>query len=240
MFLLDTCPIWAGKCQQYFRSLCLVCARILLFLSRFPNKEHLGWLKWNFKIFNSQQPERSIRARSAQFNECRSELIQKFFHELQESLEVAQDNEQVVPSASTSPKPVRLVYSALASTVQDFVWDAPEIVSPARPILKSNKRKGVGQRGQRQSSNENRSTRNIIFVCSPCPKSEQEVTEFCLGPSLGQPIGDHISPEMLQNELLPPALLSQLGSKAIAVHWLDTKGYDSFPRVCAYVNFPFS
>lgn len=234
VFLLDTSSLPKQNLQQYHRLLCLVCTRILLFLAQFPNKEHLSRVRWNYKFFNSQRPEKSIRARTAQFYECRSEFLQSFFAKLQNSLEAAWDDREPAPSCSTS-NPARCVYSALASAVHDFIWDAPEILSPVRPVSGRNQK---GVRGRRSGGEETDMCRNLIFVCSPCPNNKEELNRFCSSELSfeGRGRGRSIVMECLQSELLPRALLSQLTARGIAVHWVDTIGSlsssEARPGVC--------
>ncbi len=233
VFLLDTCAGSAEHSQLHVRSLGLACIRILLFLTQFPFKEHRSQVTWNYKLFNSRRPERTVRTRTAQFSECRSELLQKLFQELERVLEDKQ------PHVHLSEKPAKLVYDALASAVQDFVWDAPEITSPVRPVYTKSgtgKKKPTIGRGKLR---DNTAARNLIFVCSHCPQSKEEVREFCGGLQVD---GDSSRGDLLTGVLLPRALLSQLASKGIAVHWVDMCGChgNSHPLVCMYVQWNLS
>ena len=252
VFLLDTRPTQSPALQRYCRALCLACIRILLFLAQFPNKEHLGRVRWNYNFFNSHRPERSVRSKTAQFYENRSELIEKFFNKLQSNLEIASKDPVNIPVPSSKHKPVKLVYSALASAAQDFVWDAPEILSPVRRLSAHGKSKKTARGRKSDTGAIVPSGRNIIFVCSPCPRSETDLLHFCYGgscsgsASIPTATGDRkratVSLEMLQSELLPSALRSQLAAKGIAVHWLDTSGclmeeghLEGRTEVCVYV-----
>ena len=213
VFLVDTNLSPSANFHWSFRSLCLVCTRILLFLSQFPNKEHLGRVQWNYKFFNSQRHEKSVRTKTAQFYENRSELLQKFFEELQSSLELARNG---TSSSSNLPQPpVKLVYSALAAAVQDFTWDAPEIMSPIRRLSPQSKKRV--KKGRKSDVKDAHITQNIIFICSTSPQSEEKVHQFLYGSDKES----DVSMKMLHSELLPPALLLQLEGKGIAVHWVD-------------------
>ena len=216
VFLVDTCSPPAENLSRYCRSLCLVCTRILLFLSQFPNKEHQGRVQWNYKFFNSQKPETSVRTQTAQFYENRSELLQKFFGQLQSSLEHTH-NQLASLNLTWLHPPVKLVYSALAAAVQDFTWDAPEITSPIRRPPAQSKR---AKRGRMSNVKDNRTTKNVIFICSMCPRSKDELCHFLYG-SHKQSDDSMV---MLRSELLPPALLLQLEERGITVHWVDTRG----------------
>ena len=233
VFLLDTRPIPSSTLQRYCRALSLACIRILLFLAQFPNKEHLHRVRWNYNFFNSHRPERSVRSKTAQFYENRSELIEKFFNELHNSLEAAQEayEDPVIPKPSTKQyKPAKLVYSALASAAQDFAWDAPEILSPVRQLSARGKSKKNARGRKSDNATDVPSGRNVIFICGPCPQSETDLLHFCHGGSsstsapaaTGKEKKTDVSLEVLQSELLPSALVSQLAAKGIAVHWLDT------------------
>lgn len=215
VFLVDTCSPPAENLSRYCRSLCLVCTRILLFLSQFPNKEHQGRVQWNYKFFNSRKPETSVRTQTAQFYENRSELLQKFFGQLQSGLEHTQNQSSSLNLSWPQP-PVKLVYSALAAAVQDFTWDAPEITSPIRRPSALSKR---AKRGRKSGVNDNHTTKNVIFICSMCPRSKDELCNFLCG---SRKQSDD-SMGMLRSELLPPALLLQLEERGITVHWVDTQ-----------------
>ena len=241
VFMVDTSLTGCakGSLEQHYRSLCLATVRMLLYLSQFPIREHLNRVLWNFKLFNSERAEKS--AKTWQLHENRSEHIDRFFQQLHESLEQSECATAQPSHArlkNLSQKPVRLVYNALAAVVQDFIWDAPEIMSPIRP----RKRGGVVRAKAAAASSslettENDCDKNVVIILSRCPASEQEVRKFCHGPLITEEASEvPITVATIAEQLLPPALLTQLSSKGIAVHWVHT-GSLSEARDCAKVSY---
>ena len=210
--------------EQYYRSLCLATVRILLYLSQFPIREHVNRVIWNFKLFNSERAEKS--AKTWQFHENRSEHIERFFQQLHESLEQSESTTAARSihvrhkNTTAAQKPVRLVYNALAAVVQDFIWDAPEIMSPIRPMKRG---RVVGTKAAAHAPSS-LNDKNMVIILSSCPASEQEMRKFCYGPSIIEDQASEIPVAMVTmvEQLLPPALMTQLSSKGISVHWVDT------------------
>ena len=65
--------------------------------------------------------------------------------------------------------------------------------------------------------------KNMVIILSSCPASEQEVRKFCHGPSITEEASEvPVTVATIAEQLLPPALLTQLSSKGIAVHWVHT------------------
>ena len=236
VFMVDT-RSGTNSLEQYYRSLCLAAVRILLYLSQFPIREHLNRVVWNFKLFNSERVDKSTK--TWQFHENRSELIVKFFQELRESLEpseISTAQSRHVRLKNASQKPVKLLYNALAAVVQDFIWDAPEIMSPIRP----RKRGRVVRTKAAASSLKADHDNNLIIIMSSCPVSDEEMTKFCYGPSIIEEDSEvPVTMATIVEQLLPPALLTQLSSKGIAVHWIHT-GTGTDDRCCAKVSPPFT
>ena len=227
VFMVDTSLTGSakGSLEQHYRSLCLATVRILLYLSQFPIREHLNRVLWNFKLFNSERAEKS--AKTWQFHENRSEHIERFFQQLHESLEQS-ESATAQPSharlKNLSQKPVRLVYNALAAVVQDFIWDAPEIMSPIRPRKRGRVvRTKAAAASSSLEAKESDCDKNMVIILSSCPASEQEMRKFCYGPSIIEEASEvPVAVATIADQLLPPALLTQLSSKGIAVHWVHT------------------
>ena len=242
VFMVDTSlPRSASSLEQHYRSLCLATVRMLLYLSQFPSREHLNRVIWNYKLFNSERAEKSTK--TCQFHENRSEHIERFFQQLHESFEksesaTAQSNHTLGTLSQKPQKPVRLIYSVLADVVQDFIWDAPEIRSPIRP---RKRRKIVRTKAAAASSslnaNESGCDKNMVIILSSCPESAQEIRKFCYGPLIIEEAGEvPVTVATVVEQLLPPALLTQLSSKNIAVHWVHT-GTRTEARDCTKVSF---
>lgn len=210
----------ADSTSKYYRSLCLAAVRILLYLSQFPIKEHLNRVLWNFKLFNSERVEKS--SKTWQFHENRSEFIEKFFQSLRESLEPLDVSDAQLRNTrrgnARCQNPVKLVYNALAAVVQDFVWDAPEIMSPVRPRRRG-RMGGAKAPAVSSRSEEKNCDRNMVVILSCCPASEGELRRFCCGSEVSH---NPITMATVREQLLPPALLTQLSTKGIAVYWVDT------------------
>lgn len=193
VFLVDTKISDVLFFERHYRSLCLACTRILLFLSEFPNKEYLSKLQWNYKLFSSTVTLQSVRASTSQFYETRSEFIEKFFSELSVNLK-----EKKSESLLTQQKHCwsRSRYNALAATVEDFIWDAPEIKTP-----KSTRRQ---RRRSKGNTAEPSSSRNIIILFTETPSGKIS----------------HGNLVSLVNKMLPKALLTQFHHKKISLYWV--------------------
>ena len=228
VFMVDTSlpRSSSSSLEQHYRSLCLATVRILLYLSQFPIREHLNRVLWNFKLFNSNRVEKS--AKTWQFHENRSEHIEVFFRQLREGLEPSETTSAQSRHAwlkNVLQKPVKLVYSTLAAVVQDFIWDAPEIMSPIKPRKRGKIAwsKRAATTSSLKADEKSDSAKNLIIILSSCPTSEEDVRTFCYGSSINVGAGEvPVTTATVVEQLLPPALLTQLSSKGIAVHWVHT------------------
>ena len=191
--MMDTKLHRGRTVENHHRSQCLACTQVLL--SWFPNKEHPNQIQWNCKFFSSATPTSSLRVNTSQFQEPRSELIEKFFDELWTHLKACPSEEE------ENVDWARCVYGALAATVQDFIWDAPEIKSPVRP---SKRRKS------KDPSCDSSLSRNVIFLFSEGPRNES---------GYSSPQDTYTA---LVNQVLPKPLLTHLQSKNIQVCWVYT------------------
>lgn len=224
VFMTDTTPphdtSTPDSLNYYHRSVCLAAVRILLYLSRFPIKEHLTRVLWNFKLFSSERVEKTTK--TWQFNENRSELIEKFFQKFHGSLSPVRGSTQpnyMKHKNVRLQKPVKLVYNALAAVVQDFVWDAPEIMSPIRPRKRGRVVKTKTAAVNVSTNDCNSCCKNIIIIFSNCPASEKALKRFCYGSEVDE---GPVSMATVGEQLLPPALLTQLSTKGISVLWVHT------------------
>ena len=172
-------------------SLCLACTRVLLCLAEFPNKKNE--VTWNYTFLNCIEPIK----KAGRFFELRSEFLENLIKDIKYTKLRTQS-----AARGGQYKPANVVYRALAAVVQDFVWDAPELFSPARY---------PGALGPR----------NMIFIFSACPHNPDDLHQFCYG----TPRSNHQQSsykEVLQNELIPNDLLMHLRAKSISVFWIDT------------------
>jgi hypothetical protein len=193
VFLVDTRAASSGSTLvQQDRAQCLACTRILV------SNEALS-PQWNYKLFRSDSLS-SIPVNTIDFLEVRSELLEQFFNQLS-----VQKQKKKLLTQHTSWG--RCVYNALATAVQDFTWDAPEIKSPVRPRTRY---QGARKRGTTIAAPDSSPSRNIIFL-------------FSEGPNYRTPdpsAGEDTDPTVLVNQVLPKPLLSQLRLKGIRIHWV--------------------
>lgn len=233
VFLVNTEAPNGSSADQHCKTLCLACTRILM--TRFPIKEHSQGLQWNYKFFSTETPLRGVVS-TAEFFDVRSELLTHFFDELQ--LHLGDDNSDG-PSRSVVLRRqsswAQSVYSALAASVQDFIWDAPEIKSPIRPRQQQQQQQQErGRRGKtksRLSANPPPSPpRNIIFLFIDGPDSSSNTTSGSSGSSGTGDVGGD-APTAVVNQMLPKPLLSQLFLKGISVCWVYD---DSKTGGCAF------
>ena len=226
--------------DQRHRAICRACTKILFFLSKFPDKEHLRNVQWNYKLFSSQTSTTTpLRHESTHFQDIRSDNLESFFKELKNS-QIQSGTRQVLGVA----QPVQLLYNALAAAVQDFAWDAPEIISPIRRLT-SQKHSNMGRNRRRTQSAKQPTLRmNYIFICGTSPENELELLEFCRVPG-----GERLTSEdgvpcpqkdYVQKKLLPSPLLAQLESRGIAVHWVHFSNCGSFNRHVSVALHPLS
>ena len=189
VFLLDASYKTVENCGV-LNSLSLACVRVLLSLAEFPNKKNE--VTWNYTFFNCIESIKKAR----HFFELRSELLENLIKDIQ----YTKLRTQSAPLGGKY-KPANFLYRALASVVQDFVWDAPELFSP----------------GKHSTAH---GPRNLIFIISACPHSPNDLHQFCCGASCDIHLLSY--KEVLQNELIPSDLLLHLQAKAISVFWIDT------------------
>lgn len=170
------------------RAICLACTRILMCLSKFPKKEHQNQLQWGYKLFSPEAPMAPSLITTAQFYELHSENLMKLYEDLSKSREEG-------PS-SMKKGWERCVYNALAATVQEFIWDAPEIRTPIRSKSRQRRIKLSGKNSQLDDS----LSKNLIFLFSG--------------------LSDEVSKSA--SLVLPRPLMIQLCQKGISLNWVYT------------------
>ena len=136
---------------------------------------------------------------TAQFQELHSEVLENFFGVLLEGLKngtsVSESDKGMYSHDWTSH-----VYNGLAATVQDFIWDAPEIKTPLRRLQHRNVAKS---KRPLKTPADPSSHRNIIFIFSGGKQQQWSRVEGWA------------------NRILPQPLLDQLHEKRISVFWVD-------------------
>ncbi len=199
LFLVDCAS------QEHTKATCLSCTRALLYLTNFPQQQTTNKkrLQWNFKLFSTrwQLPLR-LHSKTTHFQDLSSDNLDVFFTELDKCND---SSGHAQPLCSTPP--VQLLYKALAASVQDYPWDAPDIASPVLSWQHTGRRRKLSPKRGRQK-------KNFIFIVSPCPQSVEELSVFS-GVGVTEDLG-----ECVRGQLLPTPLLSQLEGRGITLHWI--------------------
>ena len=224
LLLVNTKPPANGSdVEQRQRAVCLACTRLLL--TKFPaptssSSSPSERLQWSYKFFSTEAPAGGAfhaGISRAEFQEVRSELLEKFYGEMLAHMTTAEEFAAAAAGPATAMGRVlrhswgRHVYSALAASVQDFLWDVPEIKSPVRPQRRNKKLTTVTR--STASLTTTTSSSNFIFLFSEGPTSSSVATGM-EGSSLAT------AATTLAGQILPKPLLSQLQHKGIHVHWV--------------------
>ena len=168
-FLLDTRRTNIAVETRY-RSLCLACTRMLLFLSCFPNKAHHVAVKWQYHFFSSLGPATRMRVKSAQFLELKLDSLERMFHDLYSEL-------HSTPGGCQSP--LLLLYLAMVDIVHGYMWDSPDILSPVRVFKKDKQGEAILQKCAEYGP------KNMLFICSPWPGlDESDLADNVFPPDL--------------------------------------------------------
>ena len=174
--------------------------------------ERLSDLKWGFKFFSSKSLLRDYRRHEFEdfkvstFEAFEQQVSRKFEEEFEKAKEPQQqpaeelDGDEI-PAAS-KPSPAKCLTCSLTELVHDFQWDKLDICSPVK-------------RSRQGSQSEQQNTRNIVFLLSNCPCSEEAMkifTEVTVK-----------TPDSLRSTLLPAALEQQFkDTHRISLFWVDT------------------
>ena len=158
VFLLDA-KNTETNVQTRYRSLCRACIRMLLHLSRFPNKAHQD-LRWKYSFFNTRGmlAKSSLSDKNSQFLELRFMHIEKMFYEIQSELEKFGPDDQTATS---------VLYSSMVDAIQGTVWDSPDILSPRETV-------GKGKRKAWQRCTLDPEPQNFLIICTAWPGAEED------------------------------------------------------------------
>lgn len=208
VFLLDT----ASSVQK--ASLHRGILRILNYLGcRFG----LAKVRWGFKFFDSL----GAQGRTSQVGNFR-ELGSRSWADFEELLE-ARFGRQAHSSHLPGPKPrAALIRNVLKEALLDYQWDRPEIASPAKPVLRSQKNKSTLPLDKPPAnSNSSDGFVNAVFLFSPCPHSQREVLQFVSGSHI------HLSDEPptsqdLTEKFIPKGIQDMMAGQKITLYWVDT------------------
>ncbi|CAM4529534.1 treslin isoform X3 [Lepidochelys kempii] len=208
VFLLDV----ASSLQK--NQLQLGCLRILNYLGcRFG----LAKVRWGFKFFDSL----GARGRAARVGDF-CELGPRSWEDFEEELE---SRFGVQSHKSHLPGPVpraTLTQNVLKETLLDYQWDRPEITSPAKPFLRSQKsRLIVAPDEPLESHMPSEGFVNAVFLFSPCPHSQRELLQFVSGSDVHS-CCDLPSSQEVAEKLLPKRVQEMIAGQKITLYWVDT------------------
>nr|XP_008169086.1 treslin isoform X3 [Chrysemys picta bellii] len=208
VFLLDV----ASSLQK--NQLQLSCLRILNYLGcRFG----LAKVRWGFKFFDSL----GARGRASRVGDFR-ELGPRSWEDFEEELE-SRFGVQSHKSHLPGPAPrATLTQNVLKETLLDYQWDRPEITSPAKPFLRSQKsRLIVAPDEPLESHMPSAGFVNAIFLFSPCPHSQRELLQFVSGSDVHS-CCDLPSSQEVAEKLLPKRVQEMIAGQKITLYWVDT------------------
>ncbi|KAJ6621423.1 hypothetical protein lerEdw1_014888 [Lerista edwardsae] len=223
VFLLDT----ASSVQKV--SLHRGILRILNYLGcRFG----LAKVRWGFKFFDSL----GAQGRTSQVGNFR-ELGSCSWENFEELLE-ARFGGQAHSSRLPGPKPrAALIRNILKEALLDYQWDRPEIASPAKPVLRSQKNKSALPLDKPPANwNSSDGFVNAVFLFSPCPHSQREVLQFVSGSHI------HLSDEPptsqdLTEKFVPKGIQDMMAGKKITLYWVDTAEWSQVLESSDHVGY---
>ncbi|KAM6426085.1 treslin [Liasis olivaceus] len=207
VFLLDTADS-AEKVLLHLGTL-----RILNYLGC---KFGLAKVRWDFKFFESTE----IRGRASQVGRFR-ELGSRSWEDFEEELEARFGNQLCAPR---SPGPVpraTVTQNILKETLLDYQWDRPEIASPTKPVLRSQKNKLTVTLDNPPVHSTHNGFANAIFILSPCPHSQRELWQFISGNYAHLP--EELPPSHdLAEKLIPKIIQEMMVNQKVTLYWMDT------------------
>ncbi|XP_006258142.3 treslin isoform X1 [Alligator mississippiensis] len=208
VLLLDTASP-APKQQLQLGSL-----RILNYLGC---KFGLAKVRWGFKFFDSL----GSRGRASRVGDFR-ELGPRSWEDFEEELET-RFGMQSCKSHLPGPVPRALItQTVLKETLLDYQWDRPEITSPTKPVLRSQKSKLlVAPDEPLESHMPSEGFVNLIFLFSPCPHSQRELLQFVSGNEV-RSCCELPTPQEVAEKLLPRRVREMITGQKIALYWVDT------------------
>nr|XP_056722091.1 treslin [Euleptes europaea] len=214
VFLLDT------ACSVQKAPLHLGTLKILNYLGcRFG----LAKVRWGFKFFDSF----SVHGRISRVGSFR-ELGSRSWEDFEEELEARFDNRYFTPNLPGPPPRATLAQNILKEALLDYQWDRPEIASPAKPVLRSQKSKLTGTSEKPlESSNPSEGFINAVFLFSPCPHSRRELLQFVSG-SHASLSDELLTSQDLAEKFIPKGIQEMMAAEKITLHWVDTADDSTF------------
>lgn len=177
----------------------------------------LAKVRWGFKFFDSLGVQGRI-SRVGSFHELGSRSWEDFEEELEARFE-SRCHALNLPGPSP---PAALAQKVLKEALLDYQWDRPEIASPAKVVLRSQKSKLTATSEKPpESSNPSEGFMNTVFLFSPCPHSQRELQQFVSGNHA------HSSNELptlqdLSEKFIPRGIQEMMTAQKITLHWVDT------------------
>ncbi|XP_067411780.1 treslin isoform X2 [Emydura macquarii macquarii] len=208
VFLLDVAsPVQKNQLQ-------LGCLRILNYSGcRFG----LANVRWGYKFFDSLGA-RGRASRLGDFCELGPRSFEDFAEELESRFGV-QSHKSHLPGPV--PRAI-LTQNVLKETLLDYPWDRPEITSPAKPFLRSQKsRLIVAPDEPLESHMPSEGFVNAVFLFSPCPHSQRELLQFVSGSDVHSSCNYPSSQEVAE-KLLPKRVQEMIAGQKITLYWVDT------------------
>ncbi|XP_074090205.1 treslin isoform X2 [Macrotis lagotis] len=191
-----------------------VALRLLNYLScRFG----LGRVRWGFQFFDSQ----GARSRPTRVSDFR-ELGPGSWEDFEEELEARFGDRAQRPHLPGPATRATHIQNVLTETLLDYQWDLPEISSPAKPFLRSSRRRLLGSPDEPGGADADlRGVKNAVFLFSPCPHSQRELLQFM---ARSDAHSQHLLPttQGVMEKLLPRRVQEILMDRKISLYWVDT------------------
>ncbi|XP_026565211.1 treslin [Pseudonaja textilis] len=222
VFLLDTTDS-AEKDHLHLGTL-----RVLNFLGC---KFGLAKVQWDFKFFDSS----GIRGWASRVGSFR-ELGSRSWEDFEEGLE-SRFGKQLFPLGSPGPTPrSTITRNILKETLLDYQWDRPEIVSPTKPVLRSQKNKLIAIVDNPPAQSTHAGFANAIFILSPCPHSQRELWQFISGNYA--PFPEELPPSHdLAEKFLPKGIQDMMVSHKVTLYWMDTSEWSKLLEPPDHVGY---
>ena len=217
VFLIDSNPsFWRSNCsfEDTSNAIRLCVLKILTYFSN-NSKGKRSNLRWGYKFFNSRTLSHQFERHEFKdfsvevFEEFETEVSKKLnesFAQVNNTLEQHEPDGEKASSFGKPPAGAKCISCALTNVVHDFQWERPDISSPVRST-----------RGNNNLLHGNRSsnTRNVMFLLSGCPCSDESISNLTGEPSASRKTFDGV-----KNILMPSMLFKEFKQRQICLHWV--------------------
>ena len=217
VFLIDSNPsFWRSNCsfEDTSNAIRLCVLKILTYFSN-NSKGKRSNLRWGYKFFNSRTLSHQFERHEFKdfsvevFEEFETEVSKKLnesFAQVNNTLEQHEPDGEKASSFGKPPAGAKCISCALTNVVHDFQWERPDISSPVRST-----------RGNNNLLHGNRSsnTRNVMFLLSGCPCSDESISNLTGEPSASLKTFDGV-----KNILMPSMLFKEFKQRQICLHWV--------------------